>query len=177
MFRIPSILLILISVIGCKSTDLDQNSEFPIYDDSVNLYAFIGEKISVNSFDPNENNTQILIDSLSGDTIRKVSYSMDNGFNSKYKVLKNIFNDLKTDTIEFVAYDHYGRPGFEPYKNVILYLSFDAEKGQYFQQKYQYNPVKKSNKDVWKGIDGESIEKLFDEKKRGVLTARGLFND
>ncbi len=143
--------------------------------ESVNLYAFIGEKISVTEFDPNENNTRIEIDSISGDTIRRVSYFMDSGFKSKYKVVKNVFNNLKTDTIEFVAYDHYGRPVFENYKNVILYISLNKEKGNYYHQKYQFDPVEKTRNGTWKGLKGETVEQLFTEKKKGVFTARGIF--
>ena len=145
--------------------------------ESINLYAFIGEKISVTEFDPNENNTRIEIDSISGDTIRRVSYVMDSGFKSKYKVVKNVFNDLKTDTIEFVAYDHYGRPGFENYKNVILYISLNKEKGNYYHQKYQFDPVEKTRNGTWKGLKGETVEQLFTEKKKGVFTARGIFEE
>ena len=177
MNRILSILGILIILISCRSTKVGQESDFKMEDDSVNLYAFIGEKISVIEFDPNKNNTRIKIDSLTGDTIRRVSYVMDNGFKNKYIVVKNIFNDLKTDTIEFVAYDHYGRPGFENYKNVILYISLNKEKRYYYHQKYQFDPVVKTKNRTWKGLNGESIEKLFNEKKKGVLTSRGLFNE
>ena len=137
MNRILPILGILIMLISCKSTKIGQESEFKIGDDSINLYAFIGEKISVIEFDPNENNTRIEIDSISGDTIKKVSYVMDNGFKNKYKVVKNVFNDLRKDTIEFVAYDHYGRSGFENYENVILYISLNKEKGNYYHQKME----------------------------------------
>lgn len=177
MNRIFPILGILIILISCKSTKVGQKSEFKLEDDSVNLYAFVGEKISVIEFDPNENNTRIEIDSITGDTIRRVSYVMDYGFKNKYKVVKNVFNDLKTDTIEFVAYDHYGRPGFENYKNVILYISLNKEKGHFYHQKYQYDAVEKTKNGTWKGLNGESIEKLFNAKKKGVLTARGLFDE
>ena len=177
MNRFLPILGILIILISCKSTKVKRESEFKMEDDSVNLYAFIGEKISVIEFDPNENNTQIIIDSITGDTIRRVSYVMDSGFRNKYKVLKNVFNDLKTDTIEFVAYDHYGRPGFENYKNVILYISLNKEKGHYYHQKYQFDPVEKTKKGTWKGLNGESIEKLFNEKKNGVFRTRELFDE
>ena len=163
-------------LISCKSTEIGQQSEFKIENDSVNLFAFIGEKIAVIEFDPNENNTRIKIDSITGDTIRRMSYVMDNGFRNKYKVVRNIFNDLKTDTIEFVAYDHYGRPGFENYKNVILYISLNKEKGHFYHQKYQYDVVEKTKNGTWKGLNGESIENLFNKKKKGVLTARGLFD-
>ena len=103
MNRIFVILGFLIILVSCKSANIEKESEFNIQDETINLYAFIGEKISVIEFDPNENNTQIEIDSISGDTIRKVSYSMDYGFKSKFKVIKNVFNELQTDTVEFVA--------------------------------------------------------------------------
>ena len=37
--------------------------------------------------------------------------------------------------------------------------------------------VEKTKDGTWKGLKGESIEKLFNEKKNGVLTARGLFDE
>lgn len=174
--RILQVFITLTILISCKSTKVGKQSEFKISDDSVNLYAFIGEKISVIEFDPNENNTRIEIDSITGDTLLRVSYTMDNGFKNKYKVLKNVFNDLKTDTIEFIVYDHYGRPEFENYENVILYVSLNKEKNHYYHQKYQFDPVEKTKNGTWKGLNGKSIEKLFNEKKKGVLTARGLFD-
>jgi hypothetical protein len=144
--------------------------------DSVNLYAFIGEKISVIEFDPNENNERMEIDSITGDTLIFKSYVMDNGFRNKYKVIRNVYNELKTDTVEFDAYDHYGRPAFEDYRNVILYLSYSEEKNKYYHQKYIFDPVEKDEYGNWKGIEDESIEKLFTEQKNGYLSARGVFD-
>ncbi|WP_139242024.1 hypothetical protein [Aquimarina spongiae] len=95
--------------------------------ESVNLYAFIGEKLSVIEFDPNENNERMEIDSITGDTLIFKNWVMDNGFKCKYKVLRNVYNELETDTVEFEAYDHYGRPAFENYENAILYLSYSEE--------------------------------------------------
>ncbi len=150
-------------------------SVFKLSNDSVNLYAFIGEKISVTEFDPNEKHTQIKIDSISGDTIRRISFVMDNGFKSKYKVLKNVYNELETDTIDFIAYDHYGKPEFEKYENVMLYLSYSEDKGIYYHQKYIYDPIKKTENGTWQGVNGESIEMLFKKQKKGYLSARGVF--
>lgn len=171
------IFFVSVLIISCKSTDLKKNPELKINDETVNLFAFIGKKISVEELHRDKFKTRIKIDSISGDTIRTTTISMDRGFKNKYKVVRNVFNDLKTDTIEFVAYDHYGRPEFENYKNVLLYVSLNEEKGGYFHQKYQFDPVEKTNNGTWKGLNGKSIEKLFSEKKKGVLTARGLFSE
>ncbi len=178
MNRILIILGILIILISCKSITNVNQSEVIMSDNSINLYAFIGEKISVIEFDPNENNTCVQIDSITGDTIQEVGYYIiDNGFKSRYRVMKNVFNHLETDMIEFIAYDHYGRPKFENYKNVILYISLDKENGNYYHQKYLFDPVKKTKMGTWEGLKGESIEKLFNEKKDRVLTTRGLFDE
>lgn len=176
MNRILTTLGILIILISCKSTKIDTESEFKMTNDSVNLYAFIGEKISVIEFDPNENNERMEIDSITGDTLIFKSYVMDNGFRNKYKVIRNVYNELETDTVEFDAYDHYGRPAFENYKNVILYLSYSEEKNKYYHQKYIFDPIEKDRNGNWKGLKGESIEKLFTEQKNGYLSARGVFD-
>ena len=171
------ILLFVISFlfISCKSTNLSDQEDFFIKNDSINLYVFIGEKISVTAFDPNENSERIEIDTLTGDTVVHKIYSFDYGFNSKYKVVKSVFNELKTDTIEFVTFDHHGRPRFEKYDNVMLYISKSDNGDYYYHQKYQFDPVEKDTDEVWVGLDGESIKELFNVKKNGVLNARGIF--
>jgi len=35
--------------------------------------------------------------------------------------------------------------------------------------------MKITKNETWKGSNGESIKALFKEKKKGVLTARGIF--
>ena len=156
---------------------LSQNDPVQFYEenDSINLYAFIGEKISIEEFDPNENSEQFKIDPKTNDTIRWKSIIMDVAFNVKYKVLHPVFNDLKVDTINFEAYDHYGRPSFENHEYVILYISKNKDDGIYFHQKYQFDAVIKNRKGRWKGKNGKSIRKLFLQKKKGVFKARKIF--
>ena len=71
--------LILIStiLINCKSAFINtsKNIKFGGVNDSINLYAFVGEKISVIAFDPNENSNNIIeyeIDEETGDSIKTV---------------------------------------------------------------------------------------------------------
>src|SRR5258705_13487507 len=85
--------------------------------DSTRLFAFVGEKISVDPL-PHEQG------------------SMDNSFKAKYIILKKMSGDFPQDTIEFVAYDHYGTPSFSKFKNVLLFVS--ADRGTYYHQKYMY---------------------------------------
>src|SRR5687768_8832294 len=61
------------------------------------LFVFIGEKIFV-------------------EPIPTRQYSMDNCFRAKYVILEKFYGMFLGDTIEFVVYDHYGRPNFSKYK-------------------------------------------------------------
>ena len=172
--------------------------------DTTRLFAFVGEKISVDHLPSKQN-------------------SFDNGFKAKYLILKKVYGNFPQDTIEFVAYDHYGIPPFSKFKNVLLYVSADS--GTYYHQKYMYNDVYKTKDGRWAGtyaiddykhpynkhtkikplkidftervaypkneeypkpyfktmgdstiaIYGNYVEELFALKKTGILTARELF--
>lgn len=149
MKTIWTLFLILFSafLINCGSVSINnsKNISFGATNDSVNLYAFIGEKISIEKFDPNINNEvrKKVIDEETGDSINVVhtNFIMDNAFRCKYKIIKTIFNQLPVGTIEFLAYDHYGKPEFSENDTVILYLSKNKSDNHYFHQKYQYDDV------------------------------------
>ncbi|MAB48388.1 MAG: hypothetical protein CMC05_07135 [Flavobacteriaceae bacterium] len=168
-------LLVLILFSSCNVFIRKHQTQLLEENKEINLYAFIGKRISVTEFNPNKDWKTLEIDSITGDTIFRIVYSMDFGFKAKYVVEKNIFNTIEKDTVTFRAYDHYGRPNFENYEYVILYLSKNEE-GDYIHQKYQYNPVKPIGKNKWSGLKGETIKSLFEEKKKNVLEARGIFN-
>jgi len=91
--------------------------------DSNRLFAFIGEKLLVEPL-PHERG------------------SMDNGFKAKYAILEKVYGNFPYDTIEFVAYDHYGIPSFSKFRNVLLYVGADS--GTYYHEKYLYNDVYKT---------------------------------
>lgn len=156
--------------INCKSTrnEADSNTD----DSSANLYAFIGKKISTTQFDPNKENQLFEVDSISGDTIHY--YVMDYAFKNSYKVLENVYNDLKKDTINFISYEHYDYPIQEDYENALLYIYLDKERAQYYQLKYLVDPVEKAKDGSWNGLKNETIEELFKTKKK-ELAKRGFF--
>lgn len=117
---------------------------------AINLYAFVGKKISVIEFDPNDN-TDIIeygIDEDTGDSVKTIrkKYVTDRAFRCKYQVIKKMFNYLENDTVEFTAYDHYETPGFTENDTVILYLSKSKDGSHYFHQKYQYDQVYRNKK-------------------------------
>lgn len=95
------------------------------------LFAFIGEKIDV-------------------EHIPSKDVEFDNEFRAKYKVLQRVYGCYPGDTIEFMAYDHYGWPHFSTYKNVLLYLS--ESEGRYYHQKYQFDDVYMTRAGKWAGV-------------------------
>lgn len=98
------------------------------------LFAFVGQKISVDNLPHREG-------------------SMDGGFKAKYKILQKVFGSFSQDTIEFVAYDHYGIPPFSQFDNVLLFVSADS--GTYYHQKYMYNDVYLTKDGKWAGSYAE----------------------
>ena len=102
--------------------------------ESNKLFAFVGQKISVDNLPYREG-------------------LMDGGFKAKYKILQKVFGNFSQDTIEFVAYDHYGVPPFSKFDNVLLFVSADS--GTYYHQKYMYNDVYLTKDGKWAGCYAE----------------------
>lgn len=106
------------------------------------LFVFVGEKISVTPLPSNP-----------GD--------FDAGVKAKYLVLQRVYGYYDKDTIEFEAYDHYGRFPFAEYKNVLLYVS--EYKGKQYQEKYMYDPVYKTSDGRWAGPYSREYGHVYNE--------------
>jgi hypothetical protein len=114
--------------------------------ESNKLFAFVGRKISVDNLPYREG-------------------SMDVAFIAKYKILQKVFGNFPQDTIEFVAYDHYGVPRFSKFDNVLLFVSADS--GTYYHQKYMYNDVYLTKGGKWAGCYAEKdYEHDYNKKTR-----------
>jgi hypothetical protein len=108
------------------------------------IYVFIGEKIKVDYAKQKYYCNRFL---------------MDSKFNAEYKIVENLYGDFDNDTINFVAYDHYGMPGFSDYENVILYVAKYCD--ELVHVKYQYNNVYKTKEGKWASpYQGFKYEKL-----------------
>ena len=130
------IILFLIIFFGCSAPK--QLTDYYEEDKQVNLFAFVGKKISVIEFDPNAEQKGVkFYDSIIRDTIIRKSHYMDNAYRCKYLIVENVFNNPKIDTIDFIAYDHYGNPAFSKYETALLYVSKSIKENHYYHQKYQ----------------------------------------
>ena len=99
-----------------------------------NLYVFVGQKISLEEFEPELEEDEFVMDAL---------------FRARYKVIKQVYNSLPTDTLKFIAPDHYGVPAFSNFEHVLLYV-VKTSKG-YIHEKYLYSPVYKTIDGDWAG--------------------------
>ncbi len=107
------------------------------FQDSNPLFVFVGEKLMVES-----------LPSKRG--------SMDNSFKARYLVVEKVFGNFSNDTIEFVVYDHYGKPSFSKFNTALLYVSADS--GTYYHQKYLYDDVYKTKDGRWAGPYSDDYE-------------------
>ncbi|MFH6991718.1 hypothetical protein [Flavobacterium sp. FlaQc-48] len=95
-------------------------------------FVFIGEKIKVDR--GKEQNICNVI-------------SLDYKFNAQYKIIEKLYGNFKKDTISFIAYDHYGAPGFSNYQNVLLFVSEYCK--EWIHQKYQFCNVYPTKVNKW----------------------------
>jgi hypothetical protein len=111
------------------------------------LVVFIGEKIEVRHI-PQERHESVVDTIISGsDTVYKYqgSFIMDNCYAAKYKILQLVNGTFIEDTIDFLAYDHFGEPAFSKFETVLLFVS--EHDGIMYHEKYQYF-------DLYKTVDG-----------------------
>ena len=95
-----------------------------------NFYIFVGQKVKVTS----------------EETYYCNAFFMDSQFRAEYKIIQQEVGNFPRDTIRFTAYDHYGRPGFSKYKNVLLFVNEYC--GKLYHEKYQYF-------ELYKTVDGK----------------------
>jgi hypothetical protein len=163
-------------------------------DESQNLVAFVGKKISV--------------EKIPG------RYGLDAKFKARYQVLQVVYGQYSASNIEFTVFDHYGDPSFAKYETALLYVVLRRSwllQPRYFHEKYQYQPVYATGDNRWAGcgspyqrdqpigegiqpqtIDYKSInisgipiakleeqypKSLFDYRKNTVVCRKGVFSE
>ena len=134
------------------------------------LLVFVGEKIDV-KYSPEEKKESPVDTIIKGkDTsyVRHVPLSFDSRYVVKYKVLQLINGSYKQDTIEFIAFDHYGKPAFSEYKTVLLFVSH--YKGELIHEKYQYFDLYLTTDNKW--ASPYSSEKDFNHPYKDNITVK-----
>ena len=127
------------------------------------IYVFVGEQINVTLVE----NEIIKKPHPTDSTLITWRYSMDFHYKVKYRIIQQVFNHYPKDTIEFDAYDHYGKPQFAAYQHALLFVS-EGEGGKLYHQKYQYFDVYLTTDGRW-ASPGDPYR--FDDNRRGSIEA------
>ena len=121
--RIQITLLLSVCVaLGCRGPQADDLSE--------NLIAFVGGKLSVRELPVAEG-------------------SFNSKWEATYSVIEVVYGEFGGSLMTFHAYDHYGRPRFANYDQVLLYVSWDGD--DLVHQKYLFQPVYMTDGGDWFG--------------------------
>lgn len=111
------------------------------------LIVFVGEKIDVHEL---KFENPVKREVIKGeDTLIYSTIFMNAKFTAKYKIIKLLNGHYKADTIEFIAWDHYGIPAFSKYENVLLFVY--PHKDGLVHETYQFVPVYLTNRNRWAG--------------------------
>jgi hypothetical protein len=113
-----------------------------------NLIAFVGRRLNIEHVEPKEN-----------------EFRFDDEFRVRVEVLEVVFGKYESKEMEFSSYIHIGRPAFQDSEFGLVYISKDQ--GQYFQQKYLFQPVSRTSDGRWAGC-GDPYSGMPDEHKHGV---------
>ena len=97
-----------------------------------NYLVFVGEYISVEEFDY---------------VCPEDAICMDLGFKAKYRVLNKLYGEYAGETIDFIAYDHYGFPDFARFKTVMLFVKMNGSAA--YHEKYRYYEVHPTQNGSW----------------------------
>ncbi len=84
------IIILIYTFLGCSTQKKVVSDNYFAEDKSVNLFAFVGKKISVIEFDPNaEKEEKTSIDSITGEKKIDRSYVMDLGSKKYFQQVRN----------------------------------------------------------------------------------------
>lgn len=123
------------ALLACAASGALADSPPPPPDDPHRLVVFVGERVSVESFDP----------VLPPNTI-----SLDLAFQAHYRVLAQLQGPTLGQDVRFEVYDHYGRPAFSQFPRVLLFLH-PLPNGGWVHAKYQFALAFRTRQGGWAG--------------------------
>ena len=121
----------------------------PVWDNSSqsedwSVMAFVGNKVFVEERAKPE---YMDIEMPDGSIVTRSLPAFDTRYEARYEILDMVEGSHEELTIDFVAYDHYGRPSFPHINPVLLFVvSHDSE---WVHSKYLYYPVRRTTDGDW----------------------------
>lgn len=122
-----------------SGADWDNSSQ---YDDG-GLKVFVGRKI----FAEERAKPEYYDVKRPDGSIVKLSMRADPRYEARYKVLDMVEGTHEGPTLDFVAYDHYGRPAFLRFDTVLLFVV--SHSSEWVHSKYLYYPVHRTTDGDW----------------------------
>jgi len=158
-------LFILLSVVFGTAAHVWAEGDVAIWNNTTQatereIVAFIGQKTYVEK----RNLDQYMDFKLPDGTIinRKIPNRNDR-FEARYDILSQVKGTIEADSIDFVAYDHFGRPSFPKFETVLLFLINDD--GQWVKMRNFY-AVQRTTDGDWAMCGGLGRENYSEEVKK-----------
>ena len=98
------------------------------------LTVFVGEKVSLQEFQP---------------VLKENEIRFDLAFDAQYRVLQRVYGADPGVLIDFKVFDHSGEPRFSKFDTVLLFV-LNTPEGN-FHYKYQFYPVFRTVDGAWAG--------------------------
>lgn len=130
------------------------------------IYAFVGEKISVKEIKSNTLKLRFIDNNK--DTLFKKRIAYEKRFLAKYLVNKNIYNSIHKDTVEFVTFNENGEiPNFINDKFTLFFIAKTAD-GILYTPGGNYTRITKKRKKFFT-LSGESINSVVFSKLDSII--------
>lgn len=75
---------------------------------------------------------------------------LDSHYVATYRILATVSGNYRGEQITFDVFDHYGKPAFSNYENVLLFVSA-REDGTWVHEKYQFHALYQATDGQWYG--------------------------
>jgi len=122
------------------------------------IIAFVGKKISLKKTKTPKHKPNYVMDTIvlfEKDTLitmvdlNQQPLKFYTEWDAKYEVQELINGKYFKKNIEFKVFDHYGKPEFSKFKNVLLFVQ--KSNGQFYLSTYQFFDVYKTKDGKWAG--------------------------
>ena len=122
------------------ATDWDNSTQA----DDFSVIAFVGEKTFV---EEREKPQFMDFEMPDGRVVTRKLPAFDTRYEARYSIKDIVHGDYKKESVDFVAYNHYGRPGF-PHVNPVLLFLVNYE-DEWVHSKYLFYPVRATTDGDW----------------------------
>lgn len=154
--RLVRIIALAAFLIGAEPyAPFDHTKENPGEGD---LIIFVGTEIFTQEASQRDRNR---VDPVTGEEY--LVLRMDSEWQSRFRILQRLEGTYENPTIDFTAFDHFGKPDYSEAKGPVLLYVREKPRGR-FHDKYRFERVYQTTEGDW-ATCGSPFEELFDAQK------------